>query len=78
MTQKVKVAKSTGQCKCGRNVNKKDCRTFIQNKNKVFVCNHCWWYNAPSIFFDYVDMPKQELIFWQPPRPIKWQKKYVL
>lgn len=78
MAQKVKIQKTRGDCACWRELKKSECRSFTKQWNKVHVCKYCWFYNWPSIFFEYVDMPKQELVFWKPIKPKKRQTKYVI
>jgi len=64
MPQKVKIQKTRWTCGCWKQIMKKDCRNFKKHWNQVHVCYYCGLYNGPSIFIDYVDMPKQELVFW--------------
>ena len=65
---KREVKKRIGKCiNCTNNKSKKD--WFIKKTvqwNEIFVCNMCWYYNSKSIFTDFVEVKKQNLIFWQP------------
>lgn len=58
------VTKKTWECYwCKRTLRKKDNFTA---KNKMYICNMCWYTNSPHIFEEIVEVEKQELIFWQP------------
>lgn len=67
-----KVMKKSWECKnCHRLKKKKEFIKRTVSWNSIYICSSCWYYNWESIFTEYKQIKKQELIFWQ---PIKWKQ----
>ena len=58
--------KKTWTCWCWRELKKSEFKRWTTQGQPYYICPRCWYFNSPCIFTEYIEVKKQELIFWQP------------